>query len=66
MGEHVQVKLRDGTTVLTCWVDRVVKVGDRVTLKHSENPDRWWTVVTVSAETRERPPHQPWKVGGLK
>jgi hypothetical protein len=38
-----QVYLRSGTTVRTCWVDRKVRTGDRLTLK--AEPGRWWDVL---------------------
>lgn len=65
MTEYLQVALRDGTTKLTCWVDKPVRVGQRVTLKNSEQPDRWWTVVSTGGTTTESP-RKTWKVGGLK
>lgn len=46
----VQVDLRSGATVLMCWVEPKVKPGDRVTLKNSGEPRRWWDVVRVYAE----------------
>jgi hypothetical protein len=43
----VQVDLRSGTSVLTCWVEPKVKPGDRITLKDSDEPQRLWGVVRV-------------------
>jgi len=44
----VQADLRSGTTVLTCWLEARIKPGDQVTLKNSEDPQRWWDVVHTS------------------
>lgn len=62
------VTLQDGTTTRTCWVDKRVAAGNRITLKNSEEPERWWTVTWVSAQARTR--HElgnqsGWHVGGL-
>jgi hypothetical protein len=60
------VKLEDGTTTRHCWVDRPVESGNRVTLKNSDEPDRWWTVVWVGSEKRHKSLlPRPWTVGGL-
>lgn len=40
-----QDDLRSGATVRTCWLEARIKVGDRVRLKNSEDPQRWWAVV---------------------
>jgi hypothetical protein len=50
--ELVQVHLRSGTTVRTCWVEARVKPRDQVTLKNSEDPGRWWDVVRVEPGRR--------------
>jgi hypothetical protein len=38
--------LESGKATLTAWLDAKVKKGNRVTLKDSENPKEWWTVVS--------------------
>ncbi len=43
----VQVDLRSGNRMLTCWVEPKVRVGDRITLKSSEEPRRHWDVLRV-------------------
>lgn len=48
----VQVDLRSGPRVLTCWVEPRVKVGDLITLKDTDEPDRCWEVQRVG-EPRE-------------
>ena len=45
--ELAQMYLRSGTTVRTCWLEARIKPGDRVTLRNSEEPGRWWDVVRV-------------------
>lgn len=52
-----------GATVRTCWVDRHVKLGDTLTLKNSEAPDRVWEVAVVFSSTT--PPERGWHVGGM-
>ena len=62
----IQVQLHapqeGGTTVRTCYVDRHVKLGDTLTLKNSEDPERVWTVMVVFDTAR--PPERGWHVGG--
>lgn len=58
-----QVFLKSENTVLTAWLDKDVKPGDMVTLKHE--PETLWDVVWVS-ENRDSLPDKTWKVGGLK
>lgn len=61
-----QVRLRDGDTELTCWVDKKVVPGNRITLKNSEAPDRWWQVEWVSVPMMSRHvKDKRWQVGGL-
>ena len=43
----VQVDLRSDNRVLTCWVEPRVKVGDKITLKNSDDPRRLWSVTRV-------------------
>ena len=65
MAEYVQVRLRDGSTGLTCWVDRAVKQGQVVTLKDYPEPGRRWLVERVYETRQGPPPRRAWKVGGL-
>lgn len=51
--QHFQVQLSSGSTVRTCWLREGVRVGDRVTLKNSEDPDQTWDVTWVGSEGRE-------------
>jgi hypothetical protein len=50
-----------GATIRTCWVDKHVKLGDKITLKNSEEPERLWSVAMVFGG---RPPERGWHVGG--
>lgn len=43
----VQVDLRSGNRLLTCWVEPRVKVGDQITLKNSGDSKRFWDVLRV-------------------
>jgi hypothetical protein len=61
----VQVQLQSGTTVRTCWLSPRVRPGDRVTLKNSEDPERWWTVLTVTTPFPADGLHRDWHAGGL-
>lgn len=45
----IQVRLRSGAAVRTCWVENRVKPGDSLTLKNSEDPARWWDVMAVDS-----------------
>jgi hypothetical protein len=59
-----QHDLRSDDHRLTCWleVDSRVKEGVLITLK---GDDRFWEVMRIYKHSVEKPPHQPWKVGGL-
>ena len=48
----VQVRLRSGPAERTCWVEARVRVGDRITLKNSDEPGRWWDITWAGAEQR--------------
>jgi hypothetical protein len=48
-----QVMLKDGTTYRTCWVEAKIKTGDKITLKNSEEPDRWWSVYAVGTTRKQ-------------
>lgn len=50
---HVQANLRSGTTVRTCWLQQGVRVGNQVTLKNSEEPERLWDVTWVGSKAIE-------------
>ncbi len=50
--ELAQVRLRSGTTERTCWTEARVKVNDRITLRNSEDPQRWWDVIRVGDERK--------------
>jgi hypothetical protein len=43
----VQVDLRAGDRLLTCWVEPRVKVGDQITLRNSAEPGLRWDVLRV-------------------
>lgn len=49
--KKVQVKLASGPARLTCWVEPKVKVGQQITLKDSDEPNRWWMILEVGPET---------------
>lgn len=53
MTKHVQAELKSGTTVRTCWLRQGIRRGDRVTLKNSEDPARWWDVTAVGTQARD-------------
>lgn len=44
--------LRSGTTWRTAWIDAEVTVGQSVTLKNSEDPERWWEVMSTGQSTK--------------
>ena len=48
----VQAQLRSGTTHRTAWIEPKAKVGDQITLKNSEEPDRRWDVMHLSEPQR--------------
>jgi hypothetical protein len=55
-------------TVRQCWVDKHVAVGNEITLKNSDEPQRRWTVKWVSAQGRtvnDLGKQRGWHVGGL-
>ena len=62
------VSLADGSTWRHCWVNKRVKLGDRITLKNSDEPDRFWEVKYVSTQAKTRTmlgEQSAWHVGGL-
>ncbi len=60
------VELEDGNTRRTCWVDKRVSVGDRVTLKDSDEPGRLWTVThACGSRSAAGDLTRGWHVGGL-
>lgn len=50
MSRVVQVDLRNGSNLMTCWVEPKVKVGNLVTLKDTDEPSRLWEVLRVGRE----------------
>jgi hypothetical protein len=58
-------ELASGTARRSCWVDRKVKAGDRVTLRDSEEPERLWDVLSVGAPKLTSDINHGWHVGGL-
>lgn len=67
MTRMAQVALADGTGRRTCWVplDRQPKVGNRITLKNSEDPERRWSILSMSEPKDSSDLHTDWRVGGL-
>jgi hypothetical protein len=47
-----QVRLRSGSTELTCWVESRVRMGDVITLKNSDSPGVLWSVEWVGSQLR--------------
>lgn len=67
----VQVKLRspnedgNGFSERTCFVDDTdIRRGQRIKLKNSEDPDRWWKVMRVSNPVDASVIHTDWEAGG--
>lgn len=61
-----QVELKSGDTVRTCYVDKLVKLGNQITLKDSEEPKRLWTVTWIGEMVHKTHLNTDgWKVGGL-
>lgn len=61
-----QVGLKSGDTYRTCYVDQPVKLGNEITLKNSEEPERFWTVLTIGEMVhKDHLNTDGWKVGGL-
>jgi hypothetical protein len=63
-----QFKLRHGNTHTTCYLedDPRLKVGNRVTLKTSDDPKKLWEIESRSEVTTELGSiNQAWKVGGI-
>jgi hypothetical protein len=56
----VQARLRSGTTHRTAWIDPKAHVGDQVTLKNSEDPDRRWDVLELSEPQRAGDINRGW------
>jgi len=46
-----QCQLESGKERLICWLDKVGKItpGMRITLKDSDDPEKWWTIVSMSS-----------------
>jgi hypothetical protein len=58
-----QVKLKSGDTETVAWVDKEVRSGNIVTLKHE--PDRLWEVLWVGT-VEDAMPERGWRVGGIE
>ncbi len=59
-----QVDLVQGTSRLTCWVDKAVQPGNMITLRNSPH-EGWWSVVRVSDAKAADKIYSTWKVGGI-
>jgi len=47
--KYKQCELKNGVSRMIVWLDaEKVKPNIKVTLKNSENPKIWWTILTVS------------------
>jgi hypothetical protein len=44
-----QTRLQSGDTQLVAWLDKAISPGSLVTLKNSDEAERWWTVVDTYA-----------------
>jgi hypothetical protein len=61
-----QAALVSGDTHRYCWVDEPVKVGNLITLKDSDEPERQWEVTWVGGRWHHSHINTDgWKVGGL-
>lgn len=63
-----QFQLRSGQTYTTCWLeeDSRLKVGNKVTLKTSDDPKRWWEIIGCSDNATELGRiNRIWNVGGI-
>ena len=61
-----QVELHSGDSVLVTYVDKLVKIGNEITLKNSEEPSRLWTVTWIGEMVHKSHLNTDgWKVGGL-
>lgn len=61
----VQVDLRSGDRLLTCWVEPKVKVGDSITLKDTDEPERLWLVLRVGIEQKATDIKRGWGMTGI-
>lgn len=63
-----QAHLSSGTTRRTCWVpvEKRPTVGCLVTLRNSEEPERLWTVLSLSEPKDAALIHDDWNVGGVQ
>lgn len=49
---YKQCNLQNGASHITAWLEAdKVKVGFKVTLKDSEEPEKWWTITSVGDTT---------------
>ena len=46
---YTKLYLKDKTTTMQCFVEHDPKldVGDQITLKSSNDPDRWWEITSI-------------------
>jgi hypothetical protein len=67
MAQMVQVTLVDGNSHRVCWVptEKGPKLGSKITLKNSEDPERLWSVMTIGESAESSNLHTDWKVGGI-
>ena len=68
MATVVQVVLQSERSHRTCWLDTSKKfqVGDELTLKNSEEPERRWRVNTIGEPKDASEVRTDWNVGGVK
>lgn len=48
--KYTWLQLKDGPSTTQCFVeeDKSLKVGMKITLKDSDQPDRWWEIISIS------------------
>lgn len=64
----IQAKLQSGETHRTCWLDcsKRLIIGTAITLKNSDEPDRWWKITGVGNEVKDSSLiNTDWQVGGI-
>lgn len=55
-----QVDLRSDNRLLTCWVEPKVVVGNRITLKDTDEPERLWEVLRVGVKQKATDVKRGW------
>ena len=58
--ELVQCLLKSDAKYTVGWLEPKIKVGNQITLKDSSDPDRLWTVQSVSAPRSVTDIHRGW------